>query len=285
MLRSNDLPAADEPLPFQPVIVTGVPRSGTHLLHSMICTSQRTNPFVPEYHYFYFMLEAYLRTLKIFNPAQAAGFASKDALVRHHFALMRLSLIEAWDQLGRPEMLVMKHCSITPVIPVLARRFPTMKFVVIQRDARDSIASEVRAARKGDPEIENVEQTIEEGIERYRLYYGSVLRAMTSLRDRIKLVQYERLAQGEGIRELGAFLGIDDIAPDMLWQRANFAIGKFDHFKVFSDLWGQPLSSANIGRYRETLDEETTGKIHDRTETVMMRFAAVEQESRELSAS
>jgi hypothetical protein len=265
-------------LPFMPIIVAGAPRSGTHFIHALICTSKRANPFAPEYHYFYFLLEAYLRSLKVFNAANCAGFPDSEAFARHHFGMMRSTLVTAWEHLGRTEHLVMKHCSLTPVLPVLARQFETMKFVVILRDPRDAIASEVRAARKGhgDPNLLPMD-LIEHAITRFNLYYGTVIRAARDLGDRLHCVRYENLAHGLGMDTLSTFLDFPDIEPAQLWKRATFDIGGFESFKMHSNLWGKPLSAANIGRYKETLPESVTDRIFDETRRVMLRFEALHE--------
>jgi hypothetical protein len=266
---------ADE-LPFQPIFVVGAPRSGTHFIHALACTSEQANLFTPEYHYFYYLLEAYLGSLNAFNAAESAGFASLEEFSAHHFAYMRSVLLLMWERLGKPKSLVMKHCSLTPFLPVLARRFPSMKFLAIQRDARDSVASEVRAVRKklGDP-LALPQNAIEQAVKRYNLYYGSLISAATELQGRLHCVRYEDLVLEKGIREISQFLGFDDIDPKKLWQRATFDIGDFGDFLLHSDLWGAPMTSKHVGRYRDTLPSETAEQIRAETKRVSLAFEAL----------
>lgn len=266
-------------LPFVPVIVTGAPRSGTHFIHSLICTSSRTNPFVPESHYLYFLLEAYLRSLKVVNSADSAGFGDPESFASHHFAMIRSTLMTTWKHLGKPELLVLKHCSFTPVLPVLARRFGTMRFVVIRRDARDAIASELRAAERATKvPLGNTERTtvVERSIDRYNLYYGALAAAAAELAERLYCVQYEELVNGTGIDGLASFLDIPDLAPDQLWKRARFDISDYRGFPLYSELWGAPMSPKNVGRYLETLSPCEAGVIADRTRLATQAYDAVQ---------
>lgn len=263
-------------LPFRPIVIAGAPRCGTHFLHSLICTSEQASLFAPEYHYFYFMLEAYLRSLKAFNSANSAGFRDKEEFGRHHFTLMRTTLLAMWEHLGRPGSLVMKHCSLTPFLPVLARRFENMRFVVIQRDARDSVASEVRAARKrlDDPSALPM-NVIENSIARYNMYYGAIVAAGAGLAGRLHCVSYEDLVRGHGIEAIGHFLHFSDIDPRKLWKRATFNIGDYSDFFLYSELWGAPISAEHIGRFQETLPEEISDQIAARTRRVSLGFEAL----------
>jgi len=261
-----------EPLAFRPIIVAGAPRTGTHFLHALICTSEAANPFAPEYHYLYFLLEAYLKSLKVFDAAKSAGFESAEAFANYHFGLMSAAMTQAWSHLGCPANLVMKHCHFTPVIQVMARHFETMKFVVIVRDARDSIASEVRAARKSNsnPTLLPMEM-IESLIARYNLFYSTLISSAALLKQRLLTLSYENLARGDGIAQLKEFLTFEDIDPARLWHRATFDIGSYESFKVHSNLWGKPVSDKNVGRYRETLPDEVSSMIFERTRRVMLR--------------
>lgn len=45
--------------PFRVLFVTGYPRSGTSLLHSLLCTSPATNPYVKECSWLTQLIEAY----------------------------------------------------------------------------------------------------------------------------------------------------------------------------------------------------------------------------------
>ena len=263
-------------LPFQPVFVVGAPRSGTHFIHALACTSEQANLFTPEYHYFYYLLEAYLGSLSAFNAAESAGFASLEEFSSHHFSYMRSVLLLMWERLGKPKSLIMKHCSLTPFLPVLARRFTSMKFLAIQRDARDSVASEIRAVRKklGDP-FALPQNAIEQAVKRYNLYYGSLVVAATELRGRLHCVRYEDLVLGKGIGEISRFLGFEDIDPQKLWKRATFDIGDFGDFLLHSDLWGAPMTSKHVGRYKDTLPSETAEQIRAETKRVSLAFEAL----------
>jgi hypothetical protein len=263
-------------LPFQPVFVVGAPRCGTHFIHALACTSGQANPFTPEYHYFYYLLEAYLGSLNAFNAPESAGFSSMEEFSTHHFTIMRDALVIMWKRLGSPASLVMKHCSLTPFLPVLARKFPSMKFLAIQRDARDSVASELRAVQKklGDPQA-LPSDAIDAAVKRYNLYYGSLIATASELGEQLHCVRYEDLVRGEGIDDLAQFLSFEDIDPKKLWKRATFDISDFGDFLLHSDLWGSPMSGKHVGRFAETLPEDIAQGIRAATRRVTLGFEAL----------
>lgn len=266
--------ASDPTLPFTPVLIAGSPRSGTHLLHSLVCTSGRVNRFIPEFYHLYYLIEAYLQTLRLAPDIGVAPFADLDDCARHHFDLVRATLTAAWERLDRPEILAVKQCSLTPYLGLMARHLPQMRFIVILRDPRDTIASQLRETEKRLGH--RPAGFVDAAIYRMRELYGAVIRDSSGpLGQRLLGVSYEALVAAKEFGRLAEFLGVDDLDPGQLWQRASFDITEYERFSVASDLWGAPLSEAGIGRWRRTLTEAEAGRIWQSTLGMTLSFSAL----------
>jgi len=256
------------------IIVTGAPRTGTHFLHALLCTSRLTNAFIAEAHYLYHLLEAYIQTIRAETPEIYGNFSSRADLDRHHFDLMRVTIRHSWEALGKPDVLVIKQCGFTPVIPIVAKHFDNCSFVCIIRDARDAIASELRAEGAGDDAGLRA-KIIENAISRYNTYYGAVVAFARSMGERLHLARYEDLAAGRGFSQLSAFTGLPDLAPERLWEDSSVDLSRMRTGGMGSELWGRPVSAAHIGRYRDTLTDEIADRIFCETRRVMLRFEAL----------
>lgn len=262
------------PLPFTPVLIAGAPRSGTHLLHSLVCTSARVNRFFPEFYHLYYQVEAYLQTLRLAPDIGVAPFADLEDCTRHHFDLIRAMLVAAWERLDRPDILAVKECSLTPFLGLMTRHLPELRCIVILRDPRDTIASQVRETEKRLGH--RPAGFVDAAILRIRQLYGSVIRESSGpLGSRLLGINYEELVAGGEFGRLAAFLGVDDLDPGQLWQRASFDITEYERFSVASDLWGAPLSDAGIGRWRKTLTEAEADRIWQSTLGMTLSFSAL----------
>ncbi len=266
--------ASDPSLPFTPVLIAGAPRSGTHLLHSLVCTSGRVNRFFPEFYHLYYQVEAYLKMLRLPPEVGLAPFTDGEDCARHHFDLIRSGLTAAWQRLERPEILAVKQCGLTPYVGLLARHLPSLRCIVILRDPRDTIASQVREAEKRLGR--RPEDFLDGAIYGLRETYGAVIRESEGpLGNRLLCVSYEALVTGKEFDRLAAFLGVDDLDPGQLWQRTSFDITTYDHLSVASDLWGAPMTDAGIGRWKNTLTEAEADRIWQSTYGMCLSFSAL----------
>jgi len=256
-LRSSR-PAPD----YLPVFVGGAPRTGTTLLSALICTSESCNPFAPEFHYLGTLGMALIQTLAIYDSSQRLLLADRESLIRDHVAFMRSVMDASWEALGRPRVLVLKHCKLTPLFGMLGRHMPDARFVASFRDARDTIASMVRAYERhvalGGPERQKYVDGL---ISQFNGYYAALnAAAANDLGSRLLVVDHEQLAAGR-VDALASFLGLQDIDSTRLWQRAVFDVRALQKDSMFSEHWGAPLTREPIGQYARTLDEVMAARV------------------------
>ena len=252
-----------------PVFIGGAPRTGTTLLSALVSTSEKCNPFSPEYHCLGTIGQA-LPQLSL--PSQNAFFRSKDTVLEACFQLVRRLLDEAWLCAGRPDYLVIKQCKLTPVFGMLARFLPNAKFLIIMRDARQAIESMLRAIEKHrNGTVPAYELT--RLITQFNIYYKAVIReAPYDLKGRLLFVDFAQLAQGDTF-SIGKFLKIYDIDLHRLWRRSTFDILDYSRDPMFSDLWGKPMSP-EAGTRELSLDEATCDRIARETLDVSQCFKA-----------
>lgn len=259
----------------EPVFVGGLPRSGTTVLHALLCTSEATNVFTPEFHYLALVGHAFTQAKAMFTRSQKAFFSSEEEFVNIHFEYMRHVVDAAWVALGRPRKLILKHPKLTPLFGQMAKHFPTARFVVVIRDARDVVASLIRAEARHQNAKRIGKELVDMQIAQFNGYYGAVIAAATGpLRGRVLGVELERLA-GSTLADLREFLSLPDIDTEKLWQRSMFEISRLRHDPFYSAHWGQPLTDKISGTWTQTLDAETAERIFLETLGVRTTFLAL----------
>lgn len=268
-----------EPRPtgaYTPVFIGGAARSGTTLLNALVSTSQSCNPFAPEFHYLATLGQSLASNLMIFDRSQRFFVRSREALIENHFRLMNAVVHEAWAALGQPEFLVIKHCKLTPMFALLAKHMPSARFLVSIRDARDVVASMLRASSKQRGRTQPIsDDEIRLIITQFNTYYGAILSAAKgSLKGRLLIVQHEKLASGD-YRTLESFLGLTDIDPQRLWKRSVFDIRRLEQDPMFSQHWGRPITNESVATYLDTLDDTTAERIFAETVGTSVAIASL----------
>lgn len=258
---------------YVPVLIGGMPRSGTTSLSALISTSSLCNPFAPEPHYLGYLANA---LPNLFLPNQSCFYRDKEEQLRQHFRFFRTVLDEAWVTLGRPKILVVKHVLFTPVCGIIGQHLPQARFLAIMRDPRDVFASMLRTRVRHQPtahiDRSDLEDYVVQWIIRFNKYYLAVLSAATNgFRGRLLAVDHESMCRGI-IGPIGQFLGLSDIDPDKLWNRSVFDITQHDDDPMFSDGWGKPLHTGSSRSRGNELDEEVAHTVDRDTRVVRSMF-------------
>lgn len=257
---------------FQPLFVGGGWRGGTTVLHALVCTSPRTNDFLNECSYFYYLTNAYILGANQFQGHSRFYFRDMDHMKEVHAQILRNELNRTWEWLGKPQILALKSPPLTLHFPLLAEIFPTSRFVVSIRDPRDVVASRVQVVRKQNANA-NIEQVVRGECQAYKEMYNRLLAG--NLGDRLCTVSYEDLVAGD----FGALrrFGLDDIEPARLWQGE---IAEVKRVGEQGDTWltslhGGPLSASSVGRYKEVLSDAMQELVINQCGEVADRFRAL----------
>lgn len=247
---------------FTPLFVAGAPRSGTTILHAIVCASEKTNGYITECSYFTAFMHPLLIGLNTFDVHTKHYFATKEALVQNHSDILNNELSKIWVTTGRPEILALKDPMLTPLIPHLAEPLPQAKFVVSVRDPRATISSRIEVAKRESQDGQVTEDQIRRFCDEYVHMYGTVANHLPTLADRLLIVDYRDVVHGNAFDKLTA-LGVGRIDTNRIWSKTIA-----DPTRPSSDVWATALhgkmpSVASIDRYREHIDSRTEKMILD----------------------
>ncbi len=246
------------------ILVGGAPRSGTTLLSALLSTSDSCQPFLPEFHYLAEVVRAWALGVRAFDASTRYFTTERARFDALHFDFVDRLLDEARRAAGEPTMLVIKHCKLTPLLPVLMRQTRRIRAVVIERDCAGLAVSMQRAF--GDTALSD--RAVENLISTYNAYYGAAVAASLSHPDRCLIVRYQDLVSGIDLN-LADRLGIAGLRPDRLWDRAEFdVVALAAEHPLKSDLWGQQISHCRLDEGTATIPPNLTARLHQGTQAV-----------------
>lgn len=234
--------------------IGGAARTGTTMLHGLLSESPETSRIMREAIYLRLLTHAYdyLHDDVDIGGHTADFFDSGDEFRAFHKSLLDRYLDHVEARFGPGKLLIQKQPRMTPMLPSLAQLYPEAKFVIMTRDLRDVVASQIVRARRENPKIEISSELIRKFVGEYTMVYAQLMARKSLMAGRMLLVRYEALCTDMApvMREICGFLEIDDgfVSADMNWA---FKRPKTD--SSASDLDGQPVSSGQIGAYRRVL--------------------------------
>src|SRR5882762_181655 len=99
---------APEEQEFQLIFIGGAPRTGTTVLHALICTAPRVNDYIAECSYFSAFMQPYTVGLDTFHQHTKAYFKSREEFQKFHASMLEVVLSEIWATTGKPDILALK---------------------------------------------------------------------------------------------------------------------------------------------------------------------------------
>lgn len=260
-------------LPFEPYFVTGAPRTGTTILHALICTDQSVNDYIAESSYFTALLRAFAAGWANFDTHTYAYFSGdRQAFGRYHSQLLRAVLHDIWQQVGRPKKLALKDPLLSRQIGNLAQLIPESKYVLSIRDARDVVASRVTVARKGNPDAVITAAEIAGFCKEFNASYAPLINAPDIFARRALLVPYEGLSRSGDLTAVDSFMGIR-CQPDHVWQSKLTDINRpASKTEWHTEQYGRPLNAESIGNYAGILTPQQVQAVLDQCGPVMRQL-------------
>ncbi|MGH6934230.1 MAG: sulfotransferase family protein [Dongiaceae bacterium] len=240
------------------IFIGGCMRTGTTLLHRMICTSEDSHAFTDECQYLTALLNFQTDWRQRFSWLKDF-FDTPERFDRHAKATVDGFLRSALETQSPAKCLVLKNPELTLHFPQLGEWYPMAKLIVMVRDPRDTIASILDVAGRHrqsgvDSDIANLGRDMAALARFYKSYYVSALQSPKS-RDRVAVVKYEDLVDdpGRAFAALSAILGMSldpsRISPDKFDRRERDAnVAAF-----WTELRTAPPSSDSVGRFRTAL--------------------------------
>lgn len=170
------------------VFVGGMSRSGTTLLQGLICRRSDVSPVTEECSHLRFLIDAYVRSVQLYNHHLYDYFDSIDAFRAYFSQFTELYTDHLSERFGDCAAFVQKEPTMTAFFPELAEFFPDARFILICRDFRDVAASQkARLARSG------AEFDLAAFTERYRDLLRRLAARRAPLAGRALVVRYEAL--------------------------------------------------------------------------------------------
>lgn len=213
------------------IFVGGAPRSGTTVVHALICTADGVSRYNPEVSFFRGFMAAY-RNGKVAWDGHTSGFFPDRAAFREMIReTTDLALGRVWEALDKPRLLAVKDPHLTPFFLDLHELYPdTARLVSVCRHPFDVVRSRQAVHEKAGGARPFGRDDVAAVAREYFNYYRAVLQP--DFGGRHLLVPYERL-NDEAVRAgLATFLGVDGFHADRLW---GGSAGEAE-----DDAWGSP---------------------------------------------
>lgn len=228
--------------PSRIMIIVGVPRSGTSVLHALACTDPRANEYVGEASYLRLMLHPFRAGANVFEKHTQYAFPDREAFRLFHKSVIRQVLDRYWEELGKPDVLVLKDPLMIDYLPELIELIDKLEIVAILRNPADVMASWLSVRRNLDRAEDIVELSNKHNAMLYKLMQDWD-------KKRCRLVSYNMLAE-RSLARVRSVLALNQIDPDQLWKRARKTYPASGDPNFMTPLYGQPLKVNNKSRER-----------------------------------
>jgi hypothetical protein len=250
------------------IFVGGAPRSGTTVAHAIICTSPRVNGYVAESSFLTYYFRALVAGLRQFDNHTRSFFAHKSHFERFARGMVRHALDRVAINVGSPEILALKDPLMTPIFPMLSPLYPAFKFVITVRHPLDVYRSRRAVLQKEKPDAEI-------GVNEARMVAEEYVRSYAYRKaPNMHFMRYEDMGTEEAVRELGAFLGLDDFDLSRMWERPGGV--RVEPITDSANPWHSPLYGSGIQqstRHKDVvLDPAEAETVLRITRTLMKRF-------------
>ncbi|MBO9997673.1 MAG: sulfotransferase [Cyanobacteria bacterium SID2] len=253
------------------LFVGGAARTGTTLLNGILCNDPDTNPFIAEANYFAYVLSTYHRGKYVWQVEGDAYFDDLGDYAEFSKPWVEAFLERTARRYAPAQHLILKSPELTKYFPDLFELVSDVKFLILLRDPRDSIASLLQVGQKLKRRAEN--PTLVKMLETsdmvalcqfFKSYYQPCHRCDSeAFWHRTRYVKYEGLVQHPtaAIEQLEAFTGLSlkQFDPHQTWQRSYLDFDRLpERYQPWwsTQLYGKGISTASVGRYRQILSDE-----------------------------
>ncbi len=168
------------------IFIGGHSRAGTTLMQGLVCNHPRTISVTREAAYFRALIEAYELGLRWFDLHTCDYLENRQDLTDFHRSLIQPYLDHVLSRFGdgTDAIIVQKEPRMTEFPPELGALMPKSKFIVLIRDIRDVIPSQIIRHDKA-----GLSYQLEGDIERYLRTLRRLVVSADTLEDRIIFVR------------------------------------------------------------------------------------------------
>lgn len=222
------------------VLLVGVPRSGTSVLHALMSTAPGSSPYAGEASYLRLVLSVLPRAEGVFEAHTRYVFPTRAALRSFHGGLIEQVIAAYAAAAHDPGCLILKDPLMTMWAGEFRALVPRAEVVLMLRHPADVIASRLRVQERL-----NVPPDPDRLIDEHNRMLQSVLDDWARILPAV--VTYPMLAQ----RSLGTLrrrLRMPGIDAARLWQNASKTYPQDGQAGWVTPLYGAPLQANHRGR-------------------------------------
>lgn len=256
---------------YRLVMLTGAPRSGTTMMHSLLCTHPQSNPYVGEASYLHGLLKAWKVGLASYDVHTGGFFSDREAFRAFYADLIEQTLEHIWQHLGKPSFLILKDPAMATNILDFHQMVPDCRFVVSLRDPRAVTSSflQVLQRQHGLPDGENGQlpnqdpTRIAQICQSYNRIYLPLKNQPDAFRGFVHTQKYEDLLLAQDFGPLAQHLDCDpsDFSFDRLWEGSEKRFA--ENSPYYAALWGKKADTSSIRKYERKLNAQSLGLIQE----------------------
>lgn len=256
------------PSPEQTILfVGGAPRSGTTVLHQLLCTSDDTNAYHPEISFVVPLVNSFITGRNNWANHTNTFFGQPEHFrlhIAHHIevSMQHISLV-----LGHPKVLTVKSPQLTPRFPAVRELLgERAKFMTTIRHPYTVVRSLQKVSERSNKEF-----TPAEARRSAKLYMSNYAHLDAPRLKGVEFVlRYEDILNTDVLQDMRAFTGLSDIDPDRMGnsKSANFSEAEK------SNPWFSPKyhSKIDLTKRLSPLDERFRKIVYEICAPLMERF-------------
>ena len=249
------------------IFIGGYSRTGTTLIQGIICTDENTIPVTAECWYLHSLVLAYQQNIN--NPHTKDYFENTIKLQEFHKKIIDLYFNHIQKKWGENKYIVQKAPVMTTLFSEINDLIPNSLFIVMLRDPRDAISSQIERLRKRP--LNRINKNISDYLNDYVDRYTKLIQFKHLFSDNLLFIKYEDLIlnQKSIIQRLRKFTSLKlEVNPtEQEWEYKRPETGD-----GHTSLDGKPLSSQSIGNYKKILNIEQLQYIESKKEDLNKLF-------------
>lgn len=240
------------------VCILSARRTGSTLLQNILCQSPQAHTFVPEAQILTRLLDAFQWGDNEFERMVGAYFGSSESFMSYQKETVTGFIRAARATLNAPKFLILKNPELSLHAEKLTHLLPAARFLVLARDPRDQIASEIEVSkRQVAQKLRGQMPSIQTLCADYHRYYTAIEQARSKKTSAFLTIRFEDLASHTQatLQRIENFLKIDlsTYSPDAAWQNTSVTWDKMKTRPSWSQYYGKPLSNDPVGSFVEKL--------------------------------
>ncbi len=254
---------------FKQLFILGAPRSGTSLLHALICTSNEVNDYINECTFLTALVRLFKQGYADLEDHNRSYFDGDQKYIDYQVTIIRNFVVDSWLAFDTPRVLALKDPLLTLHADALALFLPKSEFVVAVRNPEAVMSSYLNVDRKAGKTItlDLVRKRCDEITSSHSATYDLARKYGA----RVKFYQYENFFRPDATAVLSSFLGISNISEDRLWISRHFDINKKDSIWL-TEKYGKGISSENRGENNSRLSEEQRAIVQELVDPIYNRI-------------